>query len=210
MDPALSKDRYRRLTNHFQHCIDLPPGQRDEYVARITVEDPDMGLDLQSLLRHHQSSPEPATPPPAPAASGAPAPSRIRRNRKKTAVRILLIAGLVIALIVLVGQLWALNRLEETIRRDGGQGLRAALDVRIAGVRRWSKEKKRHVRRILDDPALAEPISALAETAREPGGARERLLSGPHYREVVDRIRRALEESGDRGFTILSPAGIVI
>src|SRR5262245_44056212 len=209
MDPALSKDRYRLLTKHFQRCVELPPSAWPDYVARLVIEDPDLGADLQGLLKHHKPETEaPATPPAA--AVDTPTPHRTRRPRRRAAIRILLIAGLAIALIVLLGQVWALDRLESSLKRQAADGLHAALEVRIAGLRRWAKEKKRQARRIFGDHALVEPLARLAEAARAPEGLKKKLLSSPDFRTLSERAHRGLDESGDLGFTLLSPAGLAL
>ena len=53
MDPAVSKNRYRRLTDHFQHCVELSLPKRQGYVATVSVEDSELGHELEDLLRQH-------------------------------------------------------------------------------------------------------------------------------------------------------------
>jgi tRNA A-37 threonylcarbamoyl transferase component Bud32 len=191
MEPALSKEQYQRLTDHFERCSGLPAPERDRYLVRLTSEDPEVGRNLQSLLRHHRPESPPAPPP------AEHRPTRPRRVHPGAALRILLITGVVIAGVVVIGQWWALGRLEEGLKREAALGLRSALDLRIDGFRRWACEKKRHVRRILEDPALGAPIAALANDAGDPA-------------PVIDHMRRGLGPSGDLGFAILSPAGVAI
>ena len=211
MDPSLSQDQYRLLTKHFQHCIELPRSEWQAYVDRLSLENPELGRNLEGLLRHHQPQSETETPPAMTALAEPSPPTRIRRPRRRAATRVFLVAGLAIALLVLIGQLWALDKIETSLKREAGQSLHGALDVRVAGIRRWTKEKKRQARRILGDPGLAEPLAELAEAARgDGGGLKERLLSHPRYRQIVERARRGLDETGDLGFTLLSPAGVAL
>ena len=122
MDPALSKDRYRRLSDHFQHCIELPVPQRQGYVDSLSVEDAELGHELQELLRQHTTRFEPGGVSTIRDEALSPATSPPRREGKRIAFWILLIAAIAVVLILLGGQLWALARLESSLNRDSGPG----------------------------------------------------------------------------------------
>lgn len=101
MDPAVSKDRYRRLTDHFQRCVELSPPKRRGYVATLSFEDAELGVELQELLRQHakryDSSGAPLLLDDAVPPHVSPAPS----DRKKVTPWIIMIAAITVVLLLL-------------------------------------------------------------------------------------------------------------
>jgi hypothetical protein len=209
MDPALEKERYRRLSEHFQHFLDLPLPKRQKFITGLAVEDPDMAEELQALLRQPTLLPDPADFNAEPKALENGILPGIKAGRKISPYWIYLVGGLSVFLILLGGQYWALARLETSLKREAGEGLRTTLEVRVAKMRQWASGIKEQARLKLDDPGLADSIAALADLARDPERTRERLIANPDYKSVVDRMRPSANGS-ELGFAFLTPSGTAL
>ena len=104
-------DRYRRLSEHFHACADLPLKERERYLRDAKIADSGLRDELSSLLRYH--APE--------AKALAPRPRRKTWHRKP-----LFLSGIGAAatLLVLAVRTCTVQRLEATeakVKQGGGK-----------------------------------------------------------------------------------------
>src|SRR6185295_990429 len=207
MDPQVQQVRYRRLNEHFQACADLSEPQRRDYVAGVSATDPDLGKELGSLLSHHPPTPDavPAAASKAPVQDGT--KTRWRKSRMPIPAMILT-GGVLVALLILACQSWAVDQLEEHLRESAVQMLRQSVKLRSDSARAWAERQKQQARIVLEDPALVSQVTRLLEITAEPDGHKSRLLAHPAYQEVARIMSNAPPEIGDRGFAIINPSGV--
>jgi len=209
-DPAIEKDRYQRLNGHFQACAELSELERDKYVSGVHATDPDLGQELQSLLKYHVAELEPTTPRPLPAVSASTKGSTRTRRQKKWASTpaLILVGGAISVLSILIAQNWALGHLETHLKAETGRTLKAALDLRVSGLRGWAARQRERAQKVAADPTLISGVAALIELSRQPEGLKERLLTSPAYRTVSERMSQVAPELGGRGFVVIDPSGL--
>lgn len=204
MDSVTSRERYQRLNEHFLACADSPEGECRDYVAKVLQSDPDLGQELEKLLRHHRSDPQPVPPKPVETAV-------VRRRKKRPSfAAVVLAAGAIVFVAVLGIQYWTLTGLERHLKSEMGRGLRSGLDYRVARMRAWASRQQELARAVLEEPALVADIAVLVELAKQPDGLKERLLKSDATRKVTERMLRVPPEIGNRGFGVISPSGTAL
>jgi len=208
---VVEKERYQRLTGHFQACAELPEPERHRYLSSVHATDPELGKELQALLQYHVADLEPSTPRPLAARTPAREGTKTRRPRKGASPPLLILAGGAISVLsILIAQTWALDHLETHLKTEATRTLRAAVDLRVSGLRGWATRQREMAKKVLSEPTLVSQVADLVALARDPEGLKERLLASPLYKSVSDRMLQVPSELGDRGFIIISPSGIDI
>ena len=191
-------DRYRRLSEHFHACADLPLKERERYLRDAKIADSGLRDELSSLLRYH--APE--------AKALAPRPRRKTWHRKP-----LFLSGIGAAAtsLVLAVRTCTVQRLEATLREDAVLGLRDVVDSRSSLLRSWAARQKELARSVLEAPDLLLHVAALAEAAESlRERPQEALRRCPSYRYVSERMSRVPPELGGRGFLIVSRTGVAL
>ncbi len=150
--------RYRRLTRHFQACVDLPKFEREAYINGPAIEDAALRDELRSLLRYHTRS--------AMDALSFPRPSRSLRVNTRRLGALLAIAAMSASLVLLL-RAWALDRMEGSLREDGARRIQEVLRHRKSLLEAWMERKKSLARAVLRAPDfLAGSVDAEIAAAR--------------------------------------------
>ncbi len=209
MSSTVDKDRYQRLNGHFQACAELPKEERRRYVSNLHATDPDLGKELESLLRYHATDLEPATPPPLPAIAPPKESTRTRRKKKLfTTPVFILVGGAVSVLITLAVQTWSIDHLKAHLQEEAGRALKKSLDLRVSALRSWATGQRERAQKVLADPDLVAQVASLVELARDSEGMKERLLASPAFKRVCEKMAQLPPELAGRGFVIISPSGV--
>jgi hypothetical protein len=211
MNEPLTQERYRLLGEHFQACINLPEPERGGYVSKISATDPNLALELESLLKHHTPRPEKGSRRRRPAADSPGPVAWIRRRWNRLSALAVFLASLGGAVIgILALQFWTVGHLEVGLRREAAQHLAEELDFRVAQVRSWAARQADRARGVLQEPELLSQVKGLLALAQDREGLKERLLASPFYRAVSARLLQVSPELGGEGFIVMTPTGVLL
>jgi serine/threonine-protein kinase len=198
---------YRLLSEHFQACADLSDQEREEYLSGPNIKDLSLREELRSLLEYHGQPSRSSTM--SPVALPADLPS-VRAWFRGPTLAPLMILGVSTLLLVLGVRFWCLSRLEATYKAEGVLRLQQVLENRASSIRSWASRKKELVRSTLEDPSIVSHATALAEAAHSSRAPEEALRTSPSYAFLFARMTQAAEGLGEKGFSMFTPAGLVL
>lgn len=199
----MNADRHQRAKVLFQQALDQPAAERDAFLRKTCGSDQETLAEVRSLLRFHDtrtivpartvnvssllddSSPRSSILGILSPQNWRPAdPDRLRAS---------FVALALAALLAALGY-WLDRQIEDKLRANLQNQLKATLDSNVAAVTNWLLLEQHEVAEWADHHQFLEHFAALLAAVRDPDAPISELRMLPPYAKVVDILSPLLDE----------------
>lgn len=198
----MDDDRHQRVKQLFEQALDRPTAERDAFLQRTCANDQDTLAEVRSLLKYH----DPRTISPSHTVNIASAINELHESRSGRRIlsprswrpsdpnrlRASMIAACIAALLAALG-FWLDRQIENKMRANLENQLKATLDSNVAAVTNWLLLQQHEVAEWTTHRQFLAHFSALLAEAKDPHASISELRDLPTYGKLVDIVTPLLD-----------------